>query len=279
MGKNNSGENSIGQNNVYRIRAVLFDTIAACRNLKECLQNEGIRFLPIVFGLHEETSLMEAVQCLGVCKEECLLITNSKRHAEVAKRLSMVCVGCMEGTYELPKVATLLESPDEVSVSYLNMVYCHEKGIPAVIMETERCIVRELTLQEASELYAISSKPQVNRYLAEPVGTPEEEAEKLSAYIRTVYPFFGYGFWGVYEKESGKLIGKAGFKEGSMPLEVGYLFDNTVWGKGIATEVLKALVRYAKEELNACELIARIHPENTASRRVAEKCDVRIETM
>ena len=267
------------QSNGYRMRAVLFDTISGCRDLKNRLQNEGILSLQMVFGLHEEASLLEAVQRLDISGEECLLITNSKRHAEVAKRCSVVCVGCIEGMYELPQAAALLETPDEVSVSYLNMIYCHERGIPAAIMETKRCVIRELTKKEAPALYAICSKPQVNRYLTEPVGTPEEEEEKLTAYIRTVYPFFGYGFWGVYEKKNGKLIGKAGFKEGSMPLEVGYLFDDSVWGKGIATEVLTALVHYAEEELDIVELVARVHRENKASLRVAEKCGVRVEIM
>ena len=264
--------------NRYRMRAVLFDTMAACTNLKERLAGEGVLFMRIVFGLQEEESLRSAACSLGIRLEECLLITNNRRHAKTATRLSVVCVGCVEGTYELPEVA-LLEVPDETSVTYLNMLYCHEKGYPAFIAETERCFLRELTASDASDLYSICANPKVSRFLEEAVGTPEAEAEKLSAYIKTVYPFFEYGFWGVYERESGKLIGRAGFREGSMPLEVGYLFDEHVWSKGFATEVLCALVRYAKEELDVTDIVAKIFHENTASRRVAEKCGVRVEEM
>lgn len=261
----------------YRMRAVLFDTIAACGQLKERLLKEEILVAQVFFGLEEEEPLFEAVHSLGIGSEECLLITNNSRHAEIAKHLSIACVGCMEGLYELPQVSTLLESPDEVSPVYLNMLYCHEKGYPAFILQTKRCFLRELTAADALELYAIRERLQSFGCFDEPLAAPEEEAEKLSSYVRTVYSFFGYGFYGVYERESGKLIGKAGWKEGSSPLEVGYLFDIDAWGRGIATEVVSALVCYAKEELGVTEFIARIHHDNAASRRVAEKCGIRVE--
>lgn len=264
-------------NRHYRVRAVLFDTMAACVRLKERLRKEGILAAQVMFGLHEEETLSKAVCSLNVDAEECLLLTNNSRHAEAAKRLSIACIGCIEGMYELPHVGTLLESPEDVSVAYLNMVYCHEKGIPAVVLYTRRCFLRELTVKDAPELYAIRFKLQAQGYFDEPLAASEEEAEKLSSYAKAAYPFFGYGFYGVYEQESGKLIGSAGFKEGSAPLEVGYLFDNSVWGKGIATEVLAALVQYAEEELGTTELVARIHHNNAASRRVAEKCGVTVE--
>ena len=218
------------QGSFYRMRAVLFETIADCGQLKESLLKEGISVAKVFFGLAEKEALLEAVYSLGVRPEECLFITNNSRHAEIAKHLSIVCIGCIEGLYELPQVNTLLESPDEVSPVYLNMLYCHEKGYPAVILQTKRCFLKELTAAD-----------------------------------------------GVYENESGKLIGKAGFKEGSSPLEVGYLLDSNVWGRGIATEVVSALVHYAKEELGITELAARIHHDNIASRRVAEKCGIKIE--
>lgn len=261
----------------YALRTVIFDTIAPCEELILRLQKEGIKTSRIVFGLHAEKSLRGLLSILKTEAEECLLITNNKLHAKVAEACSVFCVGCVEGNFEIPKVNTLLESPEEVSASYLNMIFCHEKRIPAVILQTSHCIIRELTVQDAGKLYEICSKPQVNRYLEESVGSAEEEKEKLCAYVNTAYAFYGYGFWGVYEKQNGKLIGKAGFKEGSLPLEIGYLLDNTVWGKGYATEIVRALVDYASEELNVQDIVARIHHENFASQCVAKKCGVRIE--
>lgn len=261
----------------YRMKAVLFDTVAVCEQLKERLLEEGILTAQVVFGLEKEKALFEATGSLGISPAECLLITNSNHHAEAAEHLSMACVGCIEGMYELPHVNTLLESPNEASPVYLNMLYCHEKGYPAVILQTERCFLKELTVADAPKLYAIRKQLQMAGCFDEPLAAPEEEAEKLSSYAKTAYSFFGYGFYGVYERESGALIGAAGFKEGSFPLEAGYLLESRAWGRGIATEVLTALVRYAKEELGITELVAKICHGNMASRRVAEKCGVRVE--
>ena len=77
-----------------------------------------------------------------------------------------------------------------------------------------------------------------------------------------------------FSKETGHLIGRAGFKEGQSPLEVGYVIKYSEWGKGLATEVLTELVRYAEEELDCTEIYANIDERNIASLRVAEKCGV-----
>ena len=112
------------------------------------------------------------------------------------------------------------------------------------------------------------------KYLPAKAGTREEELEKLVSYVSCVYSFFGYGYWGAFSKETGELIGRAGFKEGEYPLEAGYVIKRSEWGKGYATEILSELVRYANEELDCTEIVANIDERNTASLRVAEKCGI-----
>ena len=76
----------------------------------------------------------------------------------------------------------------------------------------------------------------------------------------------------MFLKKTGELIGRAGFKEGSYPPEAGYLIDSARWGNGFGTEVLEHLLLYAREEMDCGEIHAKIHKENPASVRVAEKC-------
>jgi len=55
--------------------------------------------------------------------------------------------------------------------------------------------------------------------------------------------------------------------------ELGYLiYDPEQRGKGIATEAVKLLVRYLFDTKKVNRLRLVIHPDNKASRRVAEKC-------
>ena len=49
------------------------------------------------------------------------------------------------------------------------------------------------------------------------------------------------------------------------------------WGKGVATESVKLLVRYLFEAKQVNRIRLVIHPDNAASRRLAEKCGFRHE--
>ena len=72
-----------------------------------------------------------------------------------------------------------------------------------------------------------------------------------------------------------KLIGYCGFflrtVDDVEELEIGYRLDPSYWGRGIATEAARAVRDHAFDELSLARVISLIHPENTASRRVAEK--------
>ena len=258
----------------YRVKVVVFDIQAECRELKKELAEAGIEVWVPFLGIRSEQVLRELFADTKLTPSQCLLLTNNRQHAAIAAELGMAVAGCMEGHFEVPKSATLLESPEDVSVGYLNQIYCHEKGIPATIAETKRCFICEMTAEDMDALYEILTDEETAKYLPAKAGSKEEELEKLVSYVSCVYSFFEYGYWGVFLKETGELIGRAGFKEGEYPLEAGYVIKRSEWGKGYATEVLAELVRYAKEELDCTQIVANIDERNTASLRVAEKCGV-----
>ena len=54
-------------------------------------------------------------------------------------------------------------------------------------------------------------------------------------------------------------------------MEVAYLLDPAVWGRGLATEAARAIADHAFATLPVDRLVALVEPANTASRRVAEK--------
>ena len=256
----------------YQMKAVIFDISAECKELKKELSDAGIFIIVPFLGVHAEQTLQDLFAGTDLSLADCLMLTNNEQHAKIASELGTVVVGCVERNFEVPKSVTLLESPEEVSVGYLNQEFCHKRGMPTVIAETKHCILREMTSEDSDALYEILAEDEVGKYLSAKVESRQEEREKLEAYVNWVYSFFGYGYWGVVDKQTGELIGRAGFKEGSFPLEAGYVIKYSEWGKGLATEVLSALVDYAKQELAATELILKINSENRASRRVAEKC-------
>lgn len=77
------------------------------------------------------------------------------------------------------------------------------------------------------------------------------------------------------------LIGYCGFFAQSVgdveELEIGYRIDPAYWNHGIATEAARAVRDHALNNLHLPRLISLIHPDNAASRRVAEKNGMTLE--
>lgn len=72
-----------------------------------------------------------------------------------------------------------------------------------------------------------------------------------------------------------QLIGYCGFflqtVDGVEELEIAYRLHPAYWNRGIATEAARAVRDHAFNDLQLVRVISLIHPDNIASRRVAEK--------
>jgi len=53
---------------------------------------------------------------------------------------------------------------------------------------------------------------------------------------------------------------------------VAYLLSRRAWGKGLATEAARAAIRFGFETAGLEKIIGLVHPDNTGSIRVLEKC-------
>lgn len=85
----------------------------------------------------------------------------------------------------------------------------------------------------------------------------------------------GYGPWTVVERSSGQIIGFGGIYddpfEPGWGIEIGYHFDQSAWGNGYATELVRFCLQMARRQHGARELQSFVHPDNAASRRVLER--------
>lgn len=60
-------------------------------------------------------------------------------------------------------------------------------------------------------------------------------------------------------------------------MEIGYWLGEPYWGRGIATEAVRALTRYAFETFDVARVYAYVYAWNPASARVLEKAGYRLE--
>ncbi len=145
-----------------------------------------------------------------------------------------------------------------------------------VILETERLILREWTLEDAPAAFAIYGDPAVMRYIGA-TGTPDPDvAQTRRGLERAIarYPQHpGLDFWAAVERTSREVVGAGLLKhlDRGREVEVGYHLARRVWGWGYATEIARGLVAHGFDRLGLDRIVGVAYPENRASCRVLEK--------
>ena len=131
---------------------------------------------------------------------------------------------------------------------------------------TERCLIRNLNMEDADELYQVLSDEDVMRYIE-----PVFDMEKTKAFIQSAGMCEPPLVYAIVWKQSGKVIGHAIFHiYEQSDYEIGWILNKNYWGQGIADEVTKKLVEYAKF-LGADSCVIECDAEQIASKRIALK--------
>ena len=173
----------------------------------------------------------------------------------------------------LPTGAYCIENIEDASDDYLRKVYQRAKGLPWEILTTERLLIREITIEDVPRRYELYAEESITRYMEPLFPTRQQEEDYTRDYIKNVYHFYGYGMWVITLKESEEVIGRAGleYKEGFDGLEIGFMLGKEHQHKGYAYEACKAILEYAKAELEQNEIHAVVHKENHASIALCER--------
>ena len=151
-------------------------------------------------------------------------------------------------------------------------------------IETPRLLIRPFTMSDLTHIHSILSQAEVMAYLPEGVMSLEGVRDTLAWIIdcynkNTPQQIIKFTV-AVTEKTTGRLIGWVGL--GPLAFEPGrvelcYGMDKAVWGRGLATEAAGAMLDYGFGRLRLPEIVAVVHPDNTASVRVIEKLGFRYE--
>lgn len=145
--------------------------------------------------------------------------------------------------------------------------------LPWEILETERCLVRETTVEDVDDFYRLYADKEITEYMEPLFEDRDEEIEYTKSYAKNVYEFYGFGMWTIVEKSSNRVIGRAGvsYREGFLLPELGFMIGKEFWRKGYAYEVCRAIVNYMAEYHGMSELLIFIEPQNTPSIFLAKK--------
>ena len=149
-------------------------------------------------------------------------------------------------------------------------------------LETDRLRLRTLTADDAGPLHAIYGDAETMRF----VGRAGRPAPDVDATRRTLDALLrhdalhGFSLWAVDERGGEPLVGVAGLAwvDGHGPeVEAAYVIRRDRWGRGYATEALRAVLETGHGQLALPRIVALAYPENDASRRVMEKAGMRAD--
>ena len=170
-----------------------------------------------------------------------------------------------------------VEDPEDLEPEYIERAYRRLKGLPWNILRTARCLIRETIPEDVESFYQIYSHPAITEYMEGLYPEVEEERQYVRDYIEKVYTFFGFGVWTVIERETGAVIGRAGFsyREGFDEPELGFTIGVPWQRRGYAEEVCRAVLAYGWSALEFQQVQALVEPENIPSVRLCEKLGFR----
>ncbi len=145
---------------------------------------------------------------------------------------------------------------------------------PFPVLETERLLLIKMNESHLQRLHEMRTNDAVMHYLQKPKPkTLEETMDNIKSNIDLIEKQEGIS-WVVTVKDENLMAGVIGFwrmkKEHSRP-EIGYLMLPQYWHKGIMSEALCAVIRYAFETMQANSIEADINPQNEASANILKR--------
>lgn len=238
-------------------------------------------FQPLTERLEQETvevrrMLADEGQCCAEFAQgnAVLYITDCNTIAALLQERKLPILGFVHtGGDTLPGVGYLMESPENVDIQYIDRVYRRYQRLPWDILETDRCMVRETTPEDVDTFYELYQHADITRYMEDLYPDKEQERAYIREYIEKMYRYFEFGVWTVILKETGEIIGRAGFsvREGYELPELGYVIGVPWQGQGIACEICSAILRYGKEEFDFDCVQALVDSDNAASLALCRK--------
>jgi len=148
-----------------------------------------------------------------------------------------------------------------------------------MILETSRLILRPFAADDLDRMAELMANKDFMRFstAASPARTPmtreqtQSFLDKVVGWHRDDLP----SQFAMIVRSSGTLAGYCGFfhheVDGAKEIEVGYRLQRDFWNRGLTTEAARAVRDHGFRDLKLERVISLIHPENQASRRVAEK--------
>jgi len=149
-------------------------------------------------------------------------------------------------------------------------------------IETERLILRELTVDDAPFMLDLLNQPSFIQFIGDRnVRTLDDARQFILTRYLDDYERLGFGVYLTLLRENQIPIGICGLikRDGLDDVDIGYAFLPQYWAQGYASESTSAVLAYARNTLGIRRILGITTPDNTGSIRVLEKAGLKFERM
>lgn len=147
-----------------------------------------------------------------------------------------------------------------------------------MILETQRLLLRPIEQDDAQDIFAYASEPDVGPNAG---WKPHENLDETLEIIETVF-LHQQAVFGIVLKETGTMVGSIGLvgdpkRQNEQARMLGYALSAKQWGRGYMTEAAAAVVRHGFETMGLDLISAYCYPLNERSQRVLDKLGFQYE--
>jgi RimJ/RimL family protein N-acetyltransferase len=150
------------------------------------------------------------------------------------------------------------------------------------VIETERLVLRRLSLDDAGFVFELLNQPSFLRFIGDKgVRTLDDARDYILTGPIASYERFGFGLYLTTLKEEKIPIGMCGLlkRESLEDVDIGFAFLPAFWAKGYASEAASAVMAYGGNILGIERIVAITSTDNYGSIKVLEKLGLRFERM
>ena len=137
-------------------------------------------------------------------------------------------------------------------------------------LETERLILRPLSIDDLDAVFKWAGDPRVNKYMIYPLYKNKEDGRE---WLETLYQDDDKKDFGFVDKATGELIGSGGiYNHPDIGVwSIGYNISYDYWNKGLVTEAMTKIIEWARENFEVHAVAGTFAVGNHGSQRVMEK--------
>lgn len=147
-------------------------------------------------------------------------------------------------------------------------------------LETDRLVMRKLSLDDAADIFEYTSDIEFARYLSWGPATSIDDSIAFLSDTMFRYQLGDVAGWGLVNKRDDRVIGTCGFTNwdpDSKKAEIGYTLAREHWGQGYITEAVNKAIGYGFNAMELNRIEGMCDAQNLGSAKVMEKAGMSFE--